>query len=284
VSTPAEEQRLQAQQREHAAMLAESTVNALTAARTSLGFAAESADEADQVLRRGENDLAELSGQVNRIRYAGDEPQRTPEDVATEVHRHFRNAQELASDVDRRLQAGAGGLREARDHLEQSARAIAAGRQFVDELEQIPGRQGPRTEQLRDRLANLDRAVHGAMAGVDRTGWRLAAAHRNIEPLLEGHGYTGDPARTAAMVSEAATGADQDVMHARSGIRTLREDFDTARPDAHIAARDSDELATAIRAGTNPTPRAQQTAPRPAGEDPRRAWSEGRDLGSDLNR
>jgi predicted nucleic acid-binding Zn-ribbon protein len=284
VSTPAEEQRLQAQQQERAAMLADSTVNALTAARTSLGFAAETADEVDQVLRRSENDIVELGAQVNRIRYAGDEPQRTAEDVAVEVRRQFGNAQELAGDVDRRLRAGASGLQNTQDHLEQSARAIAAGRQFVGELEQLPGQQNARVAQLRDRLATLDRAVHGAMEGVDRTGAQLTAARRNLEPVLEGRAYTDDPARTAAVVNEASSTVDQDVLNARNSIRGLREDFDTTRPDVNAAARDSDELATAIRAGTNPTPRAQQTASAAQPEDPRRAWSEGRDLGHDLNR
>jgi predicted nucleic acid-binding Zn-ribbon protein len=284
VSTPAEEQRLQAQQQERAAMLADSTVNALTAARTSLGFAAETADEVDQVLRRSENDIVELGAQVNRIRYAGDEPQRTAEDVAVEVRRQFGNAQELAGDVDRRLRAGASGLQNTQDHLEQSARAIAAGRQFVGELEQLPGQQNARVAQLRDRLANLDRAVRGAMEGVDRTGAQLTAARRNLEPVLEGRAYTDDPARTAAVVNEAGSTVDQDVLNARNSIRGLREDFDTTRPDVNAAARDSDELATAIRAGTNPTPRAQQTASAAQPEDPRRAWSEGRDLGHDISR
>lgn len=284
MSTPAEEQRLQAQQQERAALLADSTVNALTAARTSLGFAAETADDVDQFLRRSENDILELGGQVNRIRYAGDEPQQTEEDVADEVHRQFRSAQELAGDVDRRLQAGTGGLRDAQGHLEQSARAIAAGRQFVGELEQLPGQQNERTGQLRERLANLDRAVQEAMEGVDRTGSRLTAARRNLEPVLEGRPYTDDPARTAAVVNEATSGVDQDVLTARNSIRTLREDFDTTKPDVTAAARDSDELATAIRAGTNPTPRAQQTASAPQPEDPRRAWAEGRDLGHDIKR
>jgi predicted nucleic acid-binding Zn-ribbon protein len=284
VSTPAEELRLQAQQQERAAMLADSTVNALTAARTSLGFAAETADEVDQVLRRSENDIVELGAQVNRIRYAGDEPQRTAEDVAVEVRRQFGNAQELAGDVDRRLRAGASGLQNTQDHLEQSARAIAAGRQFVGELEQLPGQQNARVAQLRDRLANLDRAVHGAMEGVDRTGAQLTAARRNLEPVLEGRAYTDDPARTAAVVNEASSTVDQDVLNARNSIRGLREDFDTTRPDVNAAARDSDELATAIRAGTNPTPRPQQTASAAQPEDPRRAWSEGRDLGHDISR
>lgn len=265
-------------------MLADSTVNALTAARTSLGFAAETADEVDRHLRRSEDDILELGGQVNRIRYAGDEPQRTGEDVAVEVHRQFGSAQELAGDIDRRLRAGTSGLRDAQDHLEQSARAIAAGRQFVGELEQLPGQQNERTAQLRERLANLDRAVHGAMDGVERTGSRLTAARRNLEPVLEGRAYTDDPARTAAIVNEASSTVDRDVLNARNSIRTLREDFDTTRPDVAAAARDSDELATAIRAGTNPTPRAQQTASASQPEDPRRGWSEGRDLGHDIKR
>lgn len=275
---------MQAQQQERAALLADSTVNALTAARTSFGFAAETVDEVDRYLHRSENDILELGGQVNRIRYAGDEPQRTGEDVAVEVHRQFGSAQELAGDIDRRLRAGTSGLRDAQDHLEQSARAIAAARQFVGELEQLPGQQNERTAQLRERLANLDRAVHGAMDGVERTGSRLTAARRNLEPVLEGRAYTDDPARTAAVVNEASSTVDRDVLNARNSIRTLREDFDTTRPDVTAAARDSDELATAIRAGTNPTPRAQQTASASQPEDPRRAWSEGRDLGHDIKR
>src|SRR5207247_5585619 len=66
MSTPAQER---------AFVLAESTANALTAARNSLSFAADAADEVDNVLRRSENDIDDLRSQSNRVRDA-DEPWR----------------------------------------------------------------------------------------------------------------------------------------------------------------------------------------------------------------
>jgi len=263
VSTPAQER---------AFVLADSTVNALTAARNSLSFAADAADEVDNVLRRSENDIDDLRSQSNRVRDA-DEPWRP-----------VRNAQELGQDVDRRLRGGRQGLEEVRDHLEQSARAIAAGRSFLAELEELPGRRSATTEQLRYRLESLDRAVHGAVAGVERTDWRLTAARRNVEPLFEASAHSDDRARTAAVINDVGEDVGRDVGHARGAIRTLREDLDNTRPDAFNIAKDTSDLATAIRAGTNPTPQSAQTAPGALGEDPRIAWAEGRDMGQGIDR
>ncbi|GAB2633676.1 hypothetical protein [Kribbella swartbergensis] len=273
MSTPANEM-TPAQAAERAAALAEMTSNALQAARGSLGNAADLTDEVDRRLRGAENDITSVTGMANRVRYAA---------TAEDAEPILRNARQMADEIREDLRRGQRGVGEIRDYLEQGARAIAAGRSFLDELDSLPGRQSDSNDQLRYRLAALDRAVHGAMAGAERTDWRLTAARQNLEPLLNVPGTVADQSRVAAVIQEVGADTEKAVGDARGGLGALREDFDNTWPDAGNLAHDSAELAHAIRAGTNPTPPSARTTPGASAEDPRRAWSEGRDLGQGLN-
>jgi hypothetical protein len=114
-------------QNEQAALLAEQAANALAAARTSLGLAADVTHEVDKVLRRGEDEIYELPAQAKLVRDA-DDPQR-----------HLRIAQGAAVGIEQRLRNGRDGLVDVRDHLDQGARALDADRQIPTELEQLPG-------------------------------------------------------------------------------------------------------------------------------------------------
>jgi chromosome segregation ATPase len=263
-----------AQVAERAAALAEMTANALNAARRSLGEAADLTDVVDNRLRDVEYGVDELSAQANRVRFAENQE---------EAEYPLRTARYAASEVQEDLRRAQGAIYEVRDRLEQSARAIASGRTFLNELDELPGQRSEANDQLRYRLDAFDRAVHGAMAGAERTDWRLRAARENLEPLVNVPGTVHDQDRTAAVIREAGADATQAVDGARGGIRTLREDFDATRSEASHISQDSSELAAALRAGMNPTPPSEQTAPGAATEDPRRAWSEGRDLSKGLN-
>jgi chromosome segregation ATPase len=227
-------------QNEQAALLAEQAANALAAARTSLSIAADVTDEVDSVLRRSENDIYELPTQARLVRDT-DDPQR-----------HLRNAQGAAEEIERRLRNGQAGLVDVRDHLDQGARALDAGRQILTELEQLPGQQGEATDRLRSRLDGLGRAVRDAGEGVEQAGKRLAAARRNIEPLIYQTSRIDDPHRTAAVIGDAGANVQNDVMAVQRRLAGLREDFDTARPNTAAAAQQGAELAMVVRAATNP--------------------------------
>jgi ABC-type transporter Mla subunit MlaD len=274
VSTPANEL-TPAQATERAAALAEMASNALYAARSSLANAAEVTDMVDRRLRGAEHDIASVAGMASRVRYA---------ETAEDAEPILRQARQTADEIHDDLRRGRRGVGEVRDYLAQGAREIAAGRSFLDELDSLPGRRSETNDQLRHRLAALDRAVQGAMEGVDRTDQRLVTARQNLEPLLNVPGTVHDQARTAAVVQEAGSEAERAVGAARQDLGMLREDVEYAEPDAKHLAHDSSELAVAIRAGTNPTPPSARTTPGASPEDPRRAWSEGRDLGQGLNR
>ncbi|QNE19232.1 hypothetical protein F1D05_16555 [Kribbella qitaiheensis] len=237
--------------KERVAALTEQTAAALHAARSSLGSAAAITDEVRQGLRRGEADIAELAGQASRVRYA-DEPRP-----------HLRNAQELADGVDRRMRDGQRGLGEVGDDLAQATRALNAGRQFVAELEQLPERQVAETEQLRQRVEVLSRAVRDAGDVVEAVGARLGAARQNVEPLLNASSHVDDPNRTAAMIAEAGTGtgADNDVMSVQRRLVGLSEDLDNAQPQAAVAAQQGADLANTARVAANPTRAADQAKP-----------------------
>ncbi|WP_433162801.1 hypothetical protein [Kribbella sp. CA-247076] len=273
MSTPADE-RAAVQAREHAGNLAEMTVNAVTSARASLESAAELTDQVDRRLRWAEDDIASVAGMANRVRDA---------ENTEDAEAILRNARYAADEIRESLRRGQGGVAEVREHLEQGARSLAAGRQFMDELDSMPGQRSEVNDQLRTRLVALSRAVDDAMEGTDRTNQRLAAARENLEPLLNVPGAIEDQDRTARVVQEAGTEAEYAVGTARRGLGELREGFENTSPDARRIAHDSDELATAIRAGTNPTQPSEQTKAGATAEDPRRAWSEGRDPSKTLD-
>ncbi|MFG1815943.1 hypothetical protein ACGFIF_19425 [Kribbella sp. NPDC049174] len=273
MSTPADGM-TPAQAAERAAALAEMTANALNTARTSLGDAADLTDVVDRRLRDVEHGVGVLSDQANRVRFAENQE---------EAEFPLRTARYAAYDVQEDLRRAQGGIDEVRDRLEQSARSIAAGREFLNELDELPGQRSEANDQLRYRLAAFDRAVHGAIAGVERTDWRLRTARENLEPLVNVPGTVHDQGRAAAVIQEAGSDATQAVDGARGGIRTLREDFEATWSEASNISHDSNELADALRAGMNPTKPAEQTGPASSAEDPRRAWSEGRDLSQGLN-
>lgn len=234
---------------ERVAALTDQTASALSAARSSLVSAAATADGVHQLIRRSEADIAELPGQASRVRDA-DEPRP-----------YLRNAQELAEGIDRRMRDGQRGLGEVGDDLAQASRALDAGRQFIAELEQQPERQAAETEHLKQRLEVLSRAVGQAGEGVQEAGARLAAARRNIEPLVYSSSNLDDPDRTAAMISGVAVGADNDVMAVQRRLAGVSEGLDYVQPQATQAAHLSADLANTARAAANPTRPADQAKP-----------------------
>lgn len=249
--------------KERVAALTDQTAAALSAARSSLVSAGAITDHIRQGLRRSESDIADLAGQASGVRHA-DEPRP-----------YLRNAQELADGIDSRMRAGQRGLSEVGDDLAQASRALAAGLQFVAELEQLPERQVAETEQLRQRLEVLGRAVGEAGDVAEEVGAQLGAARQNVEPLLYSSANVDDRDRTAAMITEAGTGADNDVMSVQRRLAGLSENLDNAQPQAAAAAHLGADLANTARIASNPTQAADQAKPgSAAGEDAHRHPSE----------
>lgn len=151
------------------------------------------------------------------------------------------------------------------------------------EPEEVAARQ-TMVDHLRERLGRLDRAVTAADQGIERTGQHLSAARDKLKPLLEASRWVDDREQTAQMIDSARTGLGEDVSKTRGELRSLSEgDFDNAQADAKVAAAGGSDLAAAIHAGMNPTPRtAQQTTVTSAEKSPHDRAERGRAQGLDL--
>jgi hypothetical protein len=227
---------------ERAALLAEEIANALHAARASLSAAADLAEQTDNALSRGEDDISELTRQAFRM--GGNEPRP-----------YLNNAQQLAYDLDDRMRNGRRAIEEVGDHLAAGARAINAGQRALAELDWLPGQPAGVTEALRTRLDVLDGAVQQTRAAVRDADNRLEQARGNLRRLVNGELSVDDP-RLAEQIGEAGIGVNQNVNNARIRLAETRTRLEAASPDTHAVAAESAELAA--RVGLNPTAAAGQ--------------------------
>ncbi|MFI5730216.1 hypothetical protein ACIA49_08865 [Kribbella sp. NPDC051587] len=253
MSTPAQEQQ---RAQERAAWLAETAANALSAARSSLGRAADVTRDVDNFLRRSEQEVFELPGQANRIA------------VESEPRPWVRNVQQLADQADQRVRYGQQGINEVRDRLSDGARALKAGRDALTELSELPVEHDQAAmSRLSSRIDALDRAVVDFGEGIDNADRRLVATRETLDPLINSSANVQDRDATAAGITNAAQTADSQLMHTRAGLNTLNQAFDNTQADSHHAAAESADLARAFHAAANPTPRTdQQTQPAAADE------------------
>ncbi len=244
MSTPAQEQ---ARAQERAAWLAETAFNALTAARTSLGRAADVTREVDNYLRRSEEEIFELPVQANRVQTA-DEP------------RPFqRNAQELADQADQRIRYARQGITEVRDNVADGGRALRASRDALTELSELPVQHDVAAmDRLSHQLNTLDAAVGNFTESIDNADRRLVATREALDPLVNSSGHVDNRQAAAALITDAAQSADAQLMQTRAGLNTLNEAFEDTHGDSTQATAESAELARAFHAAANPTPRAAQ--------------------------
>jgi len=284
--------------------LAEMTANAVAAVRARVSSAAGAAEEVDRLLRRAEESLGELPGQAERIRSAAEFSgppfsnwQAYQDGVEQRFHEsrsHFGNAQYYADDIGRRLDGAQDLVRQVRGQLDEARMPLRYAREFLDELENLPAdeaeQQGSQiagagvpeltTATMRERLDRLGAAIESASQGVDATDRRIRDARRNVEALRGvSVGFEG-PERGAALVDQVGRAVKADVDALNGGLKEAYAADDAAGQ----ATAKANELAIAVHAGLNPTPRSAQTIQRPPVEDPRRAWSEGRDLGPTVGR
>ncbi|GAA1598106.1 hypothetical protein GCM10009789_60070 [Kribbella sancticallisti] len=226
--------------------LTDRTANALVAARTALSFAAEAADDVDNVLRRTEDEISELSAQANRM-YDSELPER-----------QMAIAQEAAYGIRQRINRGHEGLEDVRGELRKASVALNAGLQTLDELEQLPGQRGEATMLLRGRLDSLAEVIQDAGRGTDRAGERLEETSVDLNRLRNQPDRVHDREEAADAIRRASRGVDEGVMDVRGGLRGLRSGLEDAEPTANAAAQESVDLAMAARAAMNPTPRSAQ--------------------------
>jgi chromosome segregation ATPase len=259
-------------QEQAAAQLTDETASALVTAKIALTLAADAAQDVDAGLRRAEDEIGELAGQANRM-YDSDVPDR-----------QMMYAQEAAGEIGRRIGRGHEGLDEVRRQLGRASGALEAGRRSLGELEQVPGQQGEATTRLRRRLDSLSEVVEAAGRGTDRAGERLAETSRDLDRLRQSPERVQDREEAADAIRRAGRNVDEGVMDVRGGLRGLQQGLEDAGSEATTAARESVELATAARAGLNPTPASAQRVSQGAAEQDLRHRSAGPTQGADRDR
>jgi ABC-type transporter Mla subunit MlaD len=300
---------------DRAETLAETTANAVAAVRAKVSIAAETAEKIDGVLRRAEESLVQLPKQADRIRSAAEPTGRVftnARDYANDLEDRlgnsraaFSNAQSYADDINRQLEFAQGGIDALRKELGEAATPLGYAKEFLDELENLPddepseeqaatsggpsaerspevastGKQPMTTATLRDRLTQLESAMQAATERIGTTAQRLHNARTNVQELRGASVGFENPTASAARVDRVHGNLTNDL----AGIQGNTETY-AAHYEANQATAKANELAIAVHAGLNPTPRSEQTTPGSAPEDPRRAWSEGRDLGPEIKR
>ena len=294
---------------ERATALVRMAADAMVAARNKIGIAADTAEEIDRMFRQAEDAGERLPRQADEIRTIADYqglPFDTAQEEQADLERRRGNAEEFlgkaqtqASNVDMHLEFAQNRIPQLREELGAADIPIKDARAFLDELDNLPpdpetpaGAQSApsaglsadgeplTTATLRDRLTKLETAVETAKAGVNTTETRLGAARINAQRLSGASVSSADIAASAELVEQVSGKLTADVSALRGDVGSTY----TAGTEASQTAAKADELATAMRAGLNPTPLSQQTTPGTAGNDPRPDWAAGRDLGPSQDR
>ncbi|MEU4608357.1 hypothetical protein AB0F43_35680 [Kribbella sp. NPDC023972] len=266
-----------------AVLLSDRVTDALADARRHMRLADGALQDADEAIGRSEADINELPQQARLV--LQHEVPRVP----------LENAQSYADQVFRRLGGAQEEVNDAVRRLDQSAQAIGTARSALQELEQLtPGAEGsgqeewpkdvPTVAELRERVELFDEALTAATEGAEDAGWRLGKARDSLRTLLTSGTYIDDRQQTAQMIAEAGSNVGRETRAAHDEIKGLGQPFYNADQDSAAALSGASDLHNAVRAGLNPTPRSQQTTPGATVEDPRVAWSQGRDVGQGIDR
>ncbi|TWD79755.1 hypothetical protein FB561_0820 [Kribbella amoyensis] len=270
-----------AQPGERATDLAEKTLNAVASVRTRLGRAVAAAEESDGRLWEAEKALVELpalptAAETDRSA-AGSEA--SPPQMDRQTYSH---AQYQAGIIHSALADAQRGVDTLREELTSGAAALDQATTYLDQLEKLPGDGSAQpTAGLRERLAGLEAAIEVAGRGAERTTQRLDAARTSIQPLVYEVGevnYWG-PGQAGARAGRAAS-IRQTLPGIQAGVGTIS----AAHVQADRSTADAIELANAVRAASNPTPRTGQAASGTTSEEVRRDRSQGtgRAQGRDL--
>lgn len=272
------------------AILTDRVAQAMHMARQRLDMVAESLQDKNygRLLDNRLEDIDQLRGVGSRVRDAefeaeaqGRLAQRTqdPGDVARwqdaddQVRRSFNSAAQDAGDLGSRIGRAQNELEEFHDELGRSSAFLDQALRDIDTLEQFPEYGAEAADELRTRVTHLKdlttQTDTGLKAAYDQLGNARTTAYQLEQTSLQ----VGDGAHSAA-IQDASTSLTVDMNRTRDGLTNVREGIDArmynvnemAQYGADEANRTA-ELANAMRAGTNPTPRDQQTGDRAADQE-----------------
>jgi hypothetical protein len=247
------------------ARLTDQIANSLTKAQSTMKAVADATHEFDRVMGRRLEDVRTLPDTAIRVRRAEGEGRvaRTGaerEDSDRLVRGGFRSAQVTAGQLVGQLGGAQRELGKLREEIARSSKMLEGGTKALDELERLPGRKTPETENLRSRLDNFTRGVDAAGTGLGQAVARLETARRTAATFEVRPMAIDDSGRVSRAIETTSSDLKTEVKAARAGLEGLTKQVDNDQPNAHQAAAKSVELANAARAGLNPTQPSAQRA------------------------
>ncbi len=255
-------------------------------------------EQVDQTIGRHLDDVRLLAGRTESVRGAeryaervGEVAQRTRDprvmdqwnDADSEVRRAFGASQVAAGELSSRIGSGQRDLEELRDRLANSSGRLDQALKHLDALDQLPEYRGSeQSAGLRNRLEQLKTFTVRADAGIKGTVDRLDVARRSAAAFEIGQVQIGESRHSNAVqmtgaslrntVSEARDrlrGTETGIYEERGQVVEARQ-FGITQANEGRAAKEAAELATAMRAASNPTlPSAQNTSSGQGEQDPR---------------
>jgi hypothetical protein len=254
--------------RNQARQLTEQTFGELAKARTHLDMASDGALDVQFQLGDLDGDVAKLTQLADRLT-SKEKPGPSVADVKAGVEA-----------VDDRLKEALDSVDTIRDHVQQAALTVAAGRVFATELEELyvdqeptateqnpPGRKVSSTAQLRKRLNTFDQAVKDATKQLDKATGLIGAAYTHLEPLRR-VADLDDRSATATLIHDVVGRIGPDVAGASAGMEPTG--LDRAGRSAYAAAKGADDLKRHVMAGLNPTDSADRRSQAAASGDDQR--------------
>jgi chromosome segregation ATPase len=250
---------------EQVARLTDQIANSLAKAQSTMKAVADATHDFDRVMGRRLEDVRTLPQVATNVRKAEAEGRvarnGTERDNADDLVRGgFRSAQVTAGHLVEQLGGAQRELEQLRREIEQSSKMLEGGAKALDELERLPDRKTPETENLRSRLDNFRRGVDAAGTGLGQAMGRLETARRTAAEFEVRPMAIDDSGRVSGAIETTASGLNTEVKAARAGLEGLTQQVDRDQPDARQAAAKSIELANAARAGLNPTQPSAQRA------------------------
>ncbi|WP_433021055.1 hypothetical protein [Kribbella sp. CA-294648] len=250
---------------EQVVRLTDQIANSLTKAHSTMKAVADATHEFDRVMGRPLEDVRALPQLAKNVRKAeaGGRVARngTERDDADDLVRGgSRSAQVTAGQLVGQLGGAQRELDKLRQEIERSSKLLEGGAKALDELERLPGRKTPETENLRSRLDNFRRGVDAAGTGLGQAIGRLETARRTAAAFEVRPMAIDDSGRVSGAIETTASDLKTEVKAARAGLDSLTKQVDQDQPNAHQAAARSVELANAARAGLNPTQPSAQRA------------------------
>jgi chromosome segregation ATPase len=254
-----------AAERERAAELSDQAATRLRGARASLSNAVDRFTEADQALRRSEDDIVELRTQSLKVRDAD------PDELGWRLEQaadYAQGAERRLAEADDRFGELDAELADATDHLEAADKAL-------DELERLPGGQTEQTVYMRRRLESFRDAVRVANENLSRSRDEFGTARDSIGPLLEVPEQRVDAEHAADQLRSVGSRLESGVEDLRRDLKAPLEELDTAASGAKPLEDEGAQLAASLRAAAVPPPGDRGVAPGSAEQSTLRQRLEG---------